>query len=243
MKKIQQIVSLVPSISELVFDLGLGEQLVGRTKYCIHPAEIRQISQIGGTKNIDIQRILLLKPDVVLASKEENTKNQILSLQKKTSVYITDSRNYEDALEMISEIGDLLGKTDTAQNLVEEIIRAFASIPVCPQRKALYLIWRNPYMTIGKNTYINSMLQKAGFVNLCSHLAGNYPVLDESVLDKLKPEVILLSSEPYKFRDVHAQEIAQLFPSAKICFVDGEMFSWYGSRMLKAAEYFKNQEY
>jgi ABC-type Fe3+-hydroxamate transport system substrate-binding protein len=234
-----RIISLVPSITELLFDLGLGPNLIARTKYCVHPAKkIDSLPIIGGTKNIDIEKILELKPDLIIANKEENTKNQILSLSKLVNTVLSDIPSFSHAIHFIQFCGQLFQQQQLASNIVQNIHLGFKQIHQLPVKKVLYLIWRNPFMSVTQNTFIHSMLQQIGFENCVANFPGNYPVLQKNVLQSLHPEIIFLPSEPYHFQEEHIHELKEIFPNARFFFVDGEMFSWYGSRMIKAAQYF-----
>jgi ABC-type Fe3+-hydroxamate transport system substrate-binding protein len=196
----------------------------------------RQI--VGGTKNLNIEKIISLQPDLIIANKEENVKEQIELLAEKFHVWLTDVNNYNDALKMIGDLGKLTRKTEKAEFITHTINEQF-SIPVFnKKRKAVYLIWKSPYMTIGGDTFIDNMMNKAGFENSCHHL-NRYPEIDIETITKSDCEFILLSSEPYPFSQKHVDELKIALPDKKIIIVDGEMFSWYGSRMLKSGAYFK----
>jgi ABC-type Fe3+-hydroxamate transport system substrate-binding protein len=235
-----KIVSLVPSITELLYDLGLENETVGITKFCIHPKDwLKTKTKIGGTKNINIEKIVALEPDLVICSKEENIQAQVNTLAETLPVYLTDVRTYEDALQMILDIGAITNKTTAAKNLFQKINHSFGNGIVAQKKhKTAYLIWHEPYMTIGGDTFIHDMMQKIGLENVYKN-ETRYPsfVLEELIL--LKPDVVLLSSEPYPFKDKHIPALTTHLPNTKIYLADGEMFSWYGSRMLYAAEYFK----
>lgn len=233
-----KIISLVPSITELLFDLGLNEEVAGITRFCVRPQEwFRSKTRIGGPKNIDIQKIQSLRPDWILASKEENVKEQIEQLHR-FQVLLTDVATFEDALQMIRNIGLLVHKKDRGEALARQIVHEFSKLSYQQPKTAAYLIWRNPYLTVGGDTFIHSMMQKAGFENVFGH-QKRYPATSLEALQQVGPEYILLSTEPYPFKEKHARELQPLFPHSKVMVADGEMFSWYGSRMLQAADYFK----
>lgn len=234
----KQIISVVPSQTELLFDLGLELEVLGITKFCIHPKEICQTKAIvGGTKNLNIEKIISLQPDLIIANKEENVKEQIELLAEKFPVWLTDVNNYNDALKMIADLGKLTRKTEKAEFIIHTINEQF-SIPVFnKKRKAVYLIWKSPFMTIGGDTFIDSMMYNAGFENTFHHLT-RYPEIDIETIANSDCEFVLLSSEPYPFSQKHVDELKIALPDKQIIIVDGEMFSWYGSRMLKSAEYF-----
>ena len=234
-----RVVSLVPSITELLYDLGMKEQIVGKTKFCIHPKiKDDKATIIGGTKNFDIQKIIELKPEIVIANKEENTKDAIEELSKHCPVYVTDVRDIDDALNMIENIGKICDKYSKALEIVDQIENGFEELSKEKIGSAIYLIWKQPYMTITKNTFINSMMELAGFENIFKHKEGNYPEITEDEIRESGADYILLSNEPYKFTEKHLPKFHTFFPNSKILLVDGEMFSWYGSRMIKSIQYF-----
>jgi ABC-type Fe3+-hydroxamate transport system substrate-binding protein len=233
----KRIVSLVPSITELLFDLGLENHIVGVTRFCVHPIEAMSTKQIiGGTKNIHIEKVRALQPDLIIANKEENVKEQIEDLASFAKIMVTDVANYDSAIEMIRSIGFVTGKLDSANELIEEIIHEFTMIPKFPMKKVCYLIWNRPYMSIGSDTFIHSMLEKIGFENVMSDTL-RYPEIQD--IATIQADYIFLSSEPFPFKQRHIDELSATNPKSKIIQVDGELFSWYGSRMKKAPAYFK----
>lgn len=232
-------ISLVPSITETLYSLGLIEEVVGITKFCVHPQDwFRTKERIGGTKNIHIQKIRELQPDLIIANKEENVKEQVEELAKDFEVLLTDVNNFEEALQMIRAVGNAVSKGFEADRLIAGIERKFSKINPAEQKTAAYLIWQNPYMTVGGDTFIHEMMKKAGFENIFAD-TNRYPETQINELKELKPEYLLLSSEPYPFKQKHIDELQQQLPGTKVILVDGEMFSWYGSRMLLAADYFR----
>jgi ABC-type Fe3+-hydroxamate transport system substrate-binding protein len=234
-----KIISVVPSQTELLFYLGLDRKIAGITKFCIHPAqEFRSVTKVGGTKQLDIAKIRALKPDLIIANKEENERSQLEELMQHFPVWISDIYNLADALEMIQGVGKLVGKEAAATILSNAINRNFNELSVIQQvKRVAYFIWRNPYMAAAKNTFIDSMLQKCGLMNAFD--LQRYPEVDEAILQNANPDVILLSSEPYPFKERHIAELKAICPAATIKLVDGEMFSWYGSRLMEAPAYFK----
>jgi ABC-type Fe3+-hydroxamate transport system substrate-binding protein len=230
-------VSLVPSQTELLAYLGLENNVVGITKFCIHPREWYHTKRrIGGTKNLKIQEIIELKPDLIIGNKEENTKLDIESLADRFPVWMSDVNSVDDALIMIKEIGELTNTVQKATKLSQEINQNFQSLSrIGNNRKVLYCIWDDPTMTAGRETYIHSILSKIGFVNVIEQ--SRYPAITADI--DLQPEVVLLSSEPFPFTDNHVKKYQNIFPNADVQLVDGEMFSWYGSRMLEAIAYFE----
>lgn len=239
-EKPKRIISLVPSQTELLFDLGLENEVVGLTKFCIHPKEkVKTKTKIGGTKNFNFDIIDSLKPDLIIGNKEENYQEGIEKLAEKYPVWMSDIFTLEDALDMIRKIGELTGTSENAIEIAEKIESGFATLPQ-PEKQisAAYFIWKNPYMAASNQTFIDDMLQRCGFENVFAE-TERYPEIGRKMLQKSKPEVILLSSEPYPFQEKHFQEFQEICPTAQIKIVDGEMFSWYGSRLLKAPMYFQ----
>ena len=236
----KRIISAVPSQTELLFYLGLNEEVIGITKFCIHPADkFKSTTKIGGTKQLDIAKIKSLNPDLIIANKEENERGQLEELMQHFPVWISDIYDLTGALEMIERVGELVGRNTEAITLSCNINKNFEGIDLSPLNlQVAYFIWRKPYMVAGKNTFIDSMLQKCGLTNVFA--VERYPEIDPSVLSEAKPDVILLSSEPYPFKDRHIAELKAIVPSATIKLVDGEMFSWYGNRLLEAPAYFKS---
>jgi ABC-type Fe3+-hydroxamate transport system substrate-binding protein len=237
----QRIISLVPSQTELLFDLGLDEEVIGITKFCIHPKDkFKSKAKVGGTKNINLERIRSLKPDLIIGNKEENDQNQIEELMKEFPVWMSDILVLEDALKMIEQVGILTGHTEKSELIASNIENRFAELESvsADNLKTAYFIWKDPYMLAGNNTFIDNILQRAGFTN--SLKMNRYPAMSLEQLEKLSPEVIFLSSEPYPFKDEHVQEMKTQFPDSKVMIVDGELFSWYGSRLLHTPDYLRS---
>ena len=251
-----RIISVVPSQTELLFDLGLDNEVVGITKFCIHPADkVRNKTIVGGTKTLHLDQIHALRPNLILANKEENTREQIEALQRQYPVHVTDVVTLPDALTMIRTVGKLVDKEPQAEKMVQQMA---ATLPVgeapgsglndynhyqglrpLAGLRVAYLIWRKPYMVAANGTFIDAMLEAAGFRNA---FAGQtrYPEASPDDLRAAEPELIFLSSEPYPFAEKHIAELQAVCPSARVLVVDGEVFSWYGSRLLRAADYFRN---
>jgi ABC-type Fe3+-hydroxamate transport system substrate-binding protein len=234
----KRIVSLVPSQTELLFDLGLSDAIAGVTLFCIHPEEAKQKEKVGGTKKLNLEKIAALRPDLIIANKEENTKEQVEWLSEHFPVWISDIKTLDDSLEMIQNIGALTGKQEAAGKISGEIMHNFESFMPGPPKRTLYLIWCDPWMSIGSDTFINDILERCGLVNILSQ-HSRYPELTDDMIRELRPDLILLSSEPYPFKEKHIAEIKNLSPASDIRLADGEMFSWYGSRLLKAGDYLK----
>jgi ABC-type Fe3+-hydroxamate transport system substrate-binding protein len=239
----KRIVSLVPSLTELLFDLGLNEEVIGITKFCIHPEHwLQEKLIVGGTKNFHIDKIKALQPDLIIANKEENTKDLIEELAIDYPVYISDVNTIEDALHMIADIGKLTGKTSLAEELISNIKNSRNDLSLInPTKKSCYyFIWKNPWLTVGGDTFINTMIEEAGFASLSKNQT-RYPEIDLDNIDT-HPEFLLLSSEPYPFKQEDADFLQSKFPSSKILFVDGTYFSWYGSRMKDAFRLWRKRE-
>ncbi len=231
---VPRIVSLVPSQTELLFDLGLGDEVVGITKFCIHPKEwFTSKSKVGGTKNVNIEKIKSLNPNLILANKEENTLSDIEKLESIAPVWISDVRTIAAAHDMILKIGALVDKSEKAIELSNKIQKTMTSI-VKPEKKysVLYVIWNEPIMVAANDTFINAMLEYLGYTNAAAHL-NRYPAMTEHEIIKLNPDFIFLSSEPYPFKEKHLTNFQKSFPKSKTILVDGELFSWYGSRLLR----------
>lgn len=237
----QRIVSLVPSQTELLFELGLGDKVVGVTKFCIHPPDARQrATVVGGTKNFDFEKIAALRPDLIIGNKEENYQEGIEQLAANYPVWLSDISNLPDALRMIRQVGVLVGAKPRADQLAATIERSFARLALSPGPvSAAYFIWRKPYMVAAAGTFIDDMLTRAGFVNVFAP-QQRYPEVSAEQLAAAAPQVILLSSEPYPFAAKHMAEFHAICPPAQIQIVDGELFSWYGSRLQHSAAYFAN---
>ncbi|WP_188815262.1 ABC transporter substrate-binding protein [Hymenobacter cavernae] len=236
----QRIVSLVPSQTELLFDLGLGTRVVGVTKFCIHPSQARQrATVIGGTKNFDFEKIAALKPDLILGNKEENYQEGIEQLADQYPVWLSDISTLEEALHMIRQVGMLTATQAKAEALATDIADSFANLgSTASPVSAAYFIWRKPYMVAASGTFINDLLTRAGFRNIFAG-QSRYPEITREQLADAAPQVIFLSSEPYPFKEKHVSEFAEMCPKAAIRIVDGELFSWYGSRLRYSAAYFR----
>jgi iron complex transport system substrate-binding protein len=240
-----RIVSLVPSQTELLFDLGLEESIVGITKFCVHPVHFKTTKTIvGGTKTVKFDKIKALQPDVIICNKEENTKEIVDELAKICPVWVTNIVSIEDNMQMILDFGQLFNKRIEAQKWIDKISFAYQNFQQFlkdkPIKKVAYFIWANPYMVAGNQTFINELLQINHFQNIYANKESRYPEVE---LKKIRlegdPDYVFLSSEPFPFTDEHAFEIGRCTHHAKTVFVDGELFSWYGSRLLKAFDYFK----
>ena len=238
-----KIISTVPSISELLFDLELNEKFIGITKFCVNPSSLLQTNTaIGGTKNLNLPNIEKLDPHLIIANKEENNQEQIEQLSQKYPVWISDVNNLNSALEMILEIGRITSSIEKAEiictniNLEFKRLRNFIIEKKVVNQPTVYFIWNKPFMLAGADTFIHDLMHKCGIEN--SIKLNRYPTLTISELKKLNVKNVLLSSEPFPFKQKHISMFKSIFPNAKIILVDGEMFSWYGSRLIKAPGYF-----
>lgn len=237
----KRIISAVPSTTEFLFDLGLDTNVISKTRFCKYPkGKIERLPNIGGTKNLHIDKIRLLNPDLILANEEENNKEQIESMLDEFPVYVCKVRSYDDAIQNILNTGKITGAEPKSYEIANRIHADFSQLPIIDKPlRVLYLIWKDPYMAVGTDTFINSMLEKCGFTNAIEHLEERYPKLTTNDITDLNPDLIFLSSEPYPFSSIHFEEIQELSPKTKIEIVDGEMFSWYESHLAKAGDYFK----
>lgn len=236
-----RIVSLCPSVTETLIKIGLRDSLVGRTNYCYRPeGEVENIDKVGGPKGVNFESVENANPDLIIAVKEENDRNQIEKLRESYPVYVFDINNYSDALDMIIQLGELTGKQGHTVELVDKIDKKFAGIPDLKSRKTfLFLIWKDPFMAAGKRTYINNILTSHGFVNCLDQFIQRYVTLNLEVFKKLNFDIAFLPTEPYNFDEEDKKDILAFFPEAEVKLVDGEIFTWYGYRMLDAADYLK----
>lgn len=238
----KRIISIVPSQTELLFDLGLDKEIVGLTKFCIHPIDkFARCVKVGGTKKLNSELIKKLKPDLIIGNKEENSAADIAELADLFPVWLSDIYTLEDAKKTIFDIGDLVDRQPEASYLNHLISAGFNDLQTLALERGInqsvaYLIWNKPYMAAGINTYINDILMLNGLSNVVKKT--RYPELDLSELADLNPDLVFLSSEPYPFNEKLVEEIQALLPNSKVMLVDGEMFSWYGSRLVKAVQYF-----
>ncbi|TKC08878.1 helical backbone metal receptor [Pedobacter frigoris] len=237
----KRIISIVPSQTELLFDLGLDTEVIGITKFCIHPIEkFASTVKVGGTKKLNIEMIRALQPDLIIGNKEENEKDQVEELMAEFPVWMSDIYTLEDAKNTIAQIGELVDKQPEAAYLNHLIHAGFTDLQTLAlqngiDKKVAYLIWRNPYMLAGKDTFIDHILVLNGLSNVVNE--KRYPQVKLDELALLEPDLIFLSSEPYPFKEKHLEEIRNVIPRTKVMLVDGEMFSWYGSSLVKAVQY------
>lgn len=243
----KRIISIVPSQTELLFDLGLDDEVIAITKFCIHPIEkFAAKTKVGGTKKLLIEKIRALKPDLIIGNKEENTQSEIELLMQEFPVWMSDINNLKEAITSITKIGELVNREPEAAYLNHLINAGFKDLQTLALSKNInksvaYLIWKDPYMAAGRNTFIDDILRKIGLNNVIQQ--SRYPEIELPQLVTHNPQLIFLSSEPYPFQQKHIDEIQSEFPNVKVMLVDGEMFSWYGSRLVKAVGYlFKLQD-
>ncbi len=236
----RRIVSLVPSQSQLLHAFGLENEVVGITKFCISPDEWFQTkTRVGGTKSVHLAKVRALKPDLIIGNKEENTKEDIEALRTIAPVWMSDIYNLEDALNMIGSLGHLVGKVNEAAFIQNQIRTAFEGLHDFARshptlgKSVLYFIWNDPDFVAGKSTFIDALLTACGLVNACNE--DRYPEANPSI----QPDFIFLSSEPFPFEEKHIERFQDQYPLSKIVLVDGEMFSWYGSKLMEAPNYFQ----
>ena len=236
----KRIISLVPSQTELLYALGLDTKVIGITKFCTAPpAWHRTKTRVGGTKDLHLERIGALEPDLIIANKEENTKEQIEQLANRFPVWVSDVNNLSSALSLIRELGTITGRHEKAADIAEQIVKEFAGLPVPEQPlSTAYLIWQNPFMTVGGDTFIHAMLEAAGFANVFK-THTRYPEITLNDLREKDCRLLLLSSEPYPFGPAHQAALAKELPQMQVELVDGTCFSWYGSRLLDAPACFR----
>lgn len=236
----QRIISLVPSQTELLYDLGLKDRLVGQTIFCVHPSEyFKSSTKIGGTKKLNLEKIASLKPDLIIANKEENEKDQIEELARDFPVWISDVNTLDDALEMINSIGEITETQSQSSEIINQITQSRNDFlkQTKPKQSVIYLIWNNPFIAVGTDTFINTMLAEAGFENVITK--SRYPEITLDEIKQINPDWMFLSSEPFPFKHQHKLELDKLLEGNKSELVDGEMFSWYGSRLVKAYDHFE----
>lgn len=234
----KRIVSVVPSQTELLYDLGLANRIVGQTLFCVHPLNyFKKANKVGGTKRLQLEKIRSLRPDLIIGNKEENEREQIEALSLEFPVWMSDIKTPADAIEMIRCVGKITQSAASANRIADLINRLIEPNQRPPhlRQTAVYLIWKNPWMAAGDDTYIHEMLKLAGYQNL---IKGRYPEVQISEIKELQPQHVLLSSEPYPFKEEHLNELKLQLPECNISLVDGELYSWYGSRMIYALEKF-----
>lgn len=238
----QRIVSLVPSQTELLADLTLEKEIVGITKFCVHPSPWpKPVQIIGGTKDFRFDVIDKLSPDLIIGNKEENYLEGIAKLREKYPVWMSDIVSLEDALAMIHSVAEITNRIEEGNVIENKIKKSFVNLARRKSQSVLYLIWKKPWMAAGRQTFIDTMLTSMGLENCVAE--SRYPKLSEEEIQLLAPQLIFLSSEPYPFKEQHLDELRSICPCSTVMLVDGEMFSWYGSRLIKAPAYFNSLEF
>lgn len=240
----KRIISLVPSQTELLVDLGLEEFIVGVTKFCNHPTSLRKTKTVvGGTKTINIDKIKALNPDIILCNKEENTKEIVEACEQIAPTHVSDVFTLDDSKELILQYGEILSCKIPANKIADELDKKLNDfklfIKTKTEKKVAYFIWKEPWMVAGNNTFIDHLLELNKFNNIYNN-KERYPEINlQDIIKNNEPDLVLLSSEPYPFKEKHIEELKRHCNNAKVILVDGEMFSWYGSRLLKSFNYFK----
>ncbi|HLR80380.1 MAG TPA: helical backbone metal receptor [Bacillota bacterium] len=234
----KRIISLVPAITETMCHLGLKENIVGRTRFCVFPNEMKKVRNVGGTKDIKMNRIHELNPDLIIAEKEENTKEIVETLEVDYPVFVFEIQTINDVLKMINDIGLLTNCHQRAKKLQTDIVDALQALPYVNGKRIAYVIWKKPYMVVGKHTYIQSLLDTMGFINPFTSFPGRYPIVSIKDLQNASLDYIFLATEPYPYREKHLQEFTDMLPNTTPMIINGEMF-WYGAKMIQAVKYFQ----
>jgi iron complex transport system substrate-binding protein len=240
-----RLVSLCPSLTELVFDLGRGDELVGRTKFCVHPVgRVERVESVGGTKNPKIGRIVELAPDLVLLNEEENRLEDAEALAAAgVRCHVSFPRDVEGTAQMVRDIGAALERPAEGERIAADIERRAARVRerarLAPTVRYAYLIWRKPWMVAGGDTFVTAMLALAGGVNVFATHPERYPTVTPEELAAADPDAVLLSSEPFPFKEKHADELAAAtgLPRERVQLVDGEYLTWHGSRTPAGVDY------
>lgn len=244
-----RIVSLVPSITELLCDLGLSAYLVGRTGFCVHPAAIvADIPKVGGTKDVNLEKIRTLAPSHLIVNIDENEKPTVESLARFVpNVIVTHPLAPIDNLDLYRLLGGIFGADGAAETLCrafEQEYEPLRALPPAAPKTVLYCIWKDPWMTVSRNTYIAAMLALIGWRHwqlendYVASSAARYPTFDWSGDVLAAVDEVLLSSEPYRFTDAHVAALQQQI-GKPVRLVDGEMLSWYGSRAIQGLRYLR----
>lgn len=236
----KRIVSLVPAITETMFYLGLKESIVGRTHFCVFPEEVKEVQGVGGTKTVKMDWIHELEPDLIIAEKEENTKEIVESLEAYYPVFVFEIQTIQSVLRMIEDVGKLTDHQRSSANLIHAIQVGMEELPQANGKRIAYVIWRKPYMVVGKDTYIQSLLESMGFINPFTSFSGRYPEVTAEDLQHAQLDYLFLATEPYPYREKHLPEFQEMLPEVNTMIISGEMF-WYGAKMLEATAYFKDK--
>lgn len=240
----KRIVSLVPSQTELLVDLGLRDKVVGVTKFCVHPKDLRENKKVvGGTKKVHVGRIRKLAPEIILCNKEENTSQMVEELEEIAPVHVSDVKDIDDSIELIREYGEIFKVQENASKIAANILDSrddfIGLVKNGSPRKVAYFIWKKPWMVVGKDTFIDHLLRLNNFENIFSFEKSRYPEIVLEDLKKKNPDLVFLSSEPFPFKEEDKEAFKNVVRKDCIHLVDGEYFSWYGSRLVAAFSYFK----
>ncbi len=237
----RRIVSLVPSLTETCYAMGMGGRIVGATEFCVFPPDARAIPRVGGTIAVSAEKVAALMPDLVLASADENRRPQVEELERLgLPVFVTFPKTLPEVLDMIDDVGRILGVAAAAVSVTGPIRRRVARLEARVKGRdcvsAVYLVWRDPWMAAGADTYIDDILRRAGGENAAARCEGRYPPMTSDAMRDLHPEVVLLPSEPYPFSETDADDVRRAVPQARVVAVDGEPINWAGPRIADGLE-------
>lgn len=237
----KRIISLVPSLTDLLHELGLNDEVVGLTRFCERPEDWRETKTIvGGTKQVDAEQVAAVQPDLILANQEENTKADVQALSRYAPVYVTDVSTVAEATSMIRRVGALVDREERARQMATTITERFAALPEWSSLRVAYLIWRDPYMTVGGDTFIHDVLRHGGFTSPWAQ-ETRYPEITSDDLAAADLGAILCSTEPFPFhqKEVFTDDLRAACPNTPVHMVDGQLFSWYGPRLLDTPDYLR----
>ncbi len=240
-----RIVSLCPSVTELIADLGAAAELVGITRYCTHPPAVASgVEHVGGTKDPDIDRIVALAPDVVFMNIEENRVEDADALIGAGLTCLSDlPKTIDETAGMVRRVGDAIGRRQAAERIALDIEtraeRVRHAHDGATEVRWAYLIWRKPYMAAGGDTFVDTLLSLAGGHNVLGDRADRYPAVTTDELIAAAPHVVLLATEPFPFESKHIDELCDLtgWPAHRFAIVDGQDLSWHGSRTPRGIDY------
>jgi ABC-type Fe3+-hydroxamate transport system substrate-binding protein len=238
-----RLVSLVPSTTETLFEIGAGDRVVGVTRFCVRPERARRdATTVGGTKSPDVEALLALEPDLVFANQEENRREDVERLRERVPVYVAFPKTVPAAIDDVRSAGRLLELEASAEAIAEELERKLSAVRAAARAfRYLYLIWQRPYMVAGPSTFVEGLLAEAGGINAAPRDRGRYPELTLGEIDASGADVVLLSSEPFPFETAHAADLAtKLDPDVRVRLVDGQRLSWHGTRLLEGLPYLEN---
>ncbi|MBI9038391.1 MAG: ABC transporter substrate-binding protein [Bacteroidales bacterium] len=234
----KRIVSLCPSITETLCELGLADKIIACTDYCVHPIDVvKNFNKIGGPKNFSEEKILNLKPDIIFAVKEENETCKINRISKKVPTYVFDINSIQEGIEMIKTLGNIFEIQNISDCFIEKMQEGYKNLTkVNSNIKCLYLVWKQPYIAVGGDSFIDSVLYQINIKNCLRNSKKKYPKIKLKLLEN-QFDLLILPSEPYSFSENDIDGFEKIFPEKEIIKVDGEMFSWYGTHQLKAISY------